>query len=111
MVNIPRLKKKLIIMGGGRYKGQTKCESWDVSCPGCSQMVLGWPETEEEAIAKWNENVMEDRAKRDAPDKLIYKLENSTKQGRALARLLKDIDLIKKHFRIITKETKNDNKI
>lgn len=98
----PKIEKKVSYSGGGRYKGQTKHESWQACCRGCSQQVLGYPETEAKAIAEWNDQVLEDRARRDSEDKLIYDLENSYYFGghgaelrdRALARLLKDVKIL-----------------
>ncbi len=91
----PKIEKEVHFYGGGRYKGQTRSESWIARCRGenCCQMAYkrrGVFETKEEAVGAWNDAITSAKARQDAPDTLIFDLENSRDDvKRALARLLR----------------------
>ncbi len=91
----PEIKQETHLYGGGRYKGKTRVDSWEAACKGKNCYVSAYKrhgvfKTEQEVITAWNEAVAEDEERRDAPDKMIYDLEQSDDiVQRALARLLK----------------------
>lgn len=93
--NYPKVEMETHYYGGGRYKGQTRIDSWEAICTGkdCCQRAYkrrGIFKTEKEAVAAWNEAVSRVEERRDAPDRLIYDLEHSGDDvKKALARLLK----------------------
>ncbi len=91
----PKIEEETHFYGGGRHKGAERSESWEAHCKGknCCRRVSrrhGVFETEEEVVEAWNERVTRAEERRDAPDKMIYDLEQSDDIVRqALARLLK----------------------
>ncbi len=97
----PKIEQTTNFYGGGRYKGKTRSDSWNAHCKGkdCHCQVYknrGVFETKAKVIDAWNKNVTKHQARLDAPDKLIYDLENSDDDiKKALARILKTVEQIK----------------
>ncbi len=100
----PKIEMKTSYSGGSRYKGKTRCDSWEAICEGkigleCHQRSWGVFSSKEAVIKAWNREVVEAEERRDAPDKFIYDLENSSDTERnALGRILKELAEIKKEL-------------
>lgn len=97
----PKLEAKTSYSGGGRYKGQTRCDSWKVTCS-CYRSEQTFPNgsTKEDSetarlavIANWNARIELALDRKRSPDKLLWDLEHSGKHIKlALARLLRAVE-------------------
>lgn len=94
----PKVEMKTNFYGGGRYRGATRSESWEAVCEGegCyhrSYKRRGVFKTKAEVVKAWNEEIIESQARLDAPDKLLYDLDQSDDQVKeALARILRAVE-------------------
>ena len=91
----PKIEEETHLYGGGRYRGKTRVDSWEAACKGKNCYIRAYKrrgvfKTEQEVITAWNERLTRAEERRDAPDKMIYDLEQSDDIVRlALARVLK----------------------
>jgi len=102
----PEVKTQTSWSGGGRYKGATRSESWQVRCTKCDDYAYSHYAcmSEKAAINAWNHKIVKERNRKAAPDKLLHDLEIKAKEkyggyeslvAKGLVRLLKDVAHIK----------------
>lgn len=96
--NYPKVEMVTNFYGGGRYRGATRSESWQAVCEGqdCWRRAYkgrGVFKTEAEVVVGWNKDIIEEQARLDAPDKLLYDLDQSDDIVKeALARILRAVE-------------------
>lgn len=90
--------------GGGRYKAKDVSTSWEAKCSKCnySLYVRYAMMSCEEAVKKWNWDVIERQEKIDhkaarkaSPDKLLFDLDHGNLKERALARIIRAVEAAK----------------